>query len=319
MCKHDGFFCVRASRLLRKAASVSLRSQLRYAPFMISRRSQQADHLPLADGHTVPVYRWVPNRPNASNFGDELGPMIVRALLARHGKHHLQVIDAPSVNRSKLLSVGSIIHNARKGDVIWGAGINGKAWPKHVTGKMGIVVTAVRGPLTRQALKACGVDAPEVFGDPGLLFPRLFADEIERAIRKRRSAGPTGGILYVPNLNDERLMSTDHLVLAADIRSVSPGLAPWDVAAEIAVADLVLASSLHGIVLAEALGIPVRPIASLFEPAFKYIDYFLGTGRPSPVFSTSIPQALQSTDLPAPVFDATALMNAFPHEMLDLA
>lgn len=286
---------------------------------MISRRSQLADHLPLADGHTVPVYRWVPNRPNASNFGDELGPLIVRALLERHGKQHLQVIDAPSVSRSKLLSVGSIIHNARKGDVIWGAGINGKAWPKHVTGKMDIVVTAVRGPLTREALKTCGIASPEIYDDPGLLFPRLFAGEIEQAIKKRRSTGPTGGILHVPNLNDERLMSTDHLALDTDIRSVSPGLSPWDVAAEIAVADLVLASSLHGIVLAEALGIAVRPIASLFEPAFKYIDYFLGTGRSSPVLSTSIPQALQSADLPAPAFDANALMDAFPHEMLDIA
>ncbi|CAM4359374.1 hypothetical protein BOTU111921_25365 [Bordetella tumbae] len=285
----------------------------------MTKPSQPVDHLPLADGHTVPVYRWVPNRPNASNFGDELGPMIVRALLAQHGKHHLQVIDAPAAGRSKLLSVGSIIHNARKGDVIWGAGINGKVWPIHVNGKIGIVATAVRGPLTREVLKTRGITCPEVYGDPGLLFPRLFAAELEQAIEKRRSAGPTGGIVYIPNLNDERLMSTGHLALTADIRSVSPGMTPWDVAAEIAVADLVLASSLHGIVLAEALGTPVRPIASLFEPAFKYMDYFLGTGRPSAAFSTSIPQALQSPDLPAPVFDADALMTAFPLAMLDLA
>ena len=80
---------------------------------MAPARSQQTDCLPLADGHTVPVFRWVPKRPYTSNFGDELGPMIVKALLARHGKQHLQVIDAPLTGRSKLLSVGSIIHNAR--------------------------------------------------------------------------------------------------------------------------------------------------------------------------------------------------------------
>lgn len=286
---------------------------------MTSTRSPQAAHLPLADGHTVPVYRWVPNRPNASNFGDDLGPMVVRALLERLGKHHLQVIDAPPRGRSKLLSVGSIIHNARKDDVVWGAGINGKLWPTHVTDNMGIVVTAVRGPLTREALKARGIACPEIYGDPGLLFPRLYAAEIEQAIEKRRSAGPTGGIVYIPNLNDERLISTDHLALTADIRIVSPGQAPCDVAAEIAVADLVLASSLHGVVLAEALGMPVRPIASLFEPAFKYLDYFLGTGRSSAVFSTSVPQALESPDLAEPVLDTRALMNAFPHDMLDIA
>ena len=245
--------------------------------------------------------------------------MIVRALLERHGKHHLQVIDAPPTGRSKLLSVGSVIHNARKGDVIWGAGINGKVWPTNVTDKMDIVVTAVRGPLTRQVLEMRGIACPEVYGDPGLLFPLLFAEEIRQAVETRRKAGPTGGVVFIPNLNDERLMSTDHLALTADVRSVSPGLTPWDVAAEIATADLVLASSLHGIVLAEALGIPVRPIASLFEPAFKYLDYFLGTGRPTAVFSTSVPQALQAPDLPAPVFDADALMAAFPRAMLDLA
>jgi pyruvyltransferase len=286
---------------------------------MTSQKPQNAAPLPLADGQTVPVYRWVPNRPNESNFGDDLGPMVVRALLERRGKRHLQVIDAPTAGRSKLLSVGSIIHNARQNDVIWGSGINGKVLPARVTGRMGIVVTAVRGPLTREILAAQGVACPEVYGDPGLLFPVLYAAEIAQAVDKRRSAGPPGGVIYIPNLNDERLISTAHLGLTSGIRIVSPGQAPCDVAAEIAVADLVLTTSLHGVVLAEALGVPVRLIASLFEPAFKYLDYFMGTGRSSAVFPTSVAQALRSPDLTAPNFDIDALMNAFPQDMLDIA
>lgn len=200
--------------------------------------------------------------------------------------------------------------------MVWGAGINGKVWPIHVSGNLNISVTAVRGPLTRETLIKRGIACPEVYGDPGLLFPGLFKAEIEQAIQKRRMEGDSGGVIYIPNLNDERLMSGDHLELTADVRRISPGKTPWEVAAEIAVADLVLASSLHGIVLADALGVPVRPIASLFEPAFKYVDYFLGTGRSSPVFATSFSQALKAPDLAVPVFDAQALLAAFPHEML---
>ncbi|WKK72505.1 hypothetical protein Q0F99_06055 [Rathayibacter oskolensis] len=42
---------------------------------------------------------------------------------------------------------------------------------------------------------------------------------------------------------------------------------------------MVVGSSLHAIVIGEALGIPVGLIASSAEPPFKYQDYFEGTGR----------------------------------------
>ena len=43
-----------------------------------------------------------------------------------------------------------------------------------------------------------------------------------------------------------------------------------------------VSSSLHGIVIAEAYGVPAVLVASSTEPVFKYEDYYAGTGRELP-------------------------------------
>jgi pyruvyltransferase len=60
-------------------------------------------------------------RPRINNFGDLLGPVIVRRLLELRG------IDPKRGRPTRLLSVGSVLRLAREGDTIWGTGANGKS------------------------------------------------------------------------------------------------------------------------------------------------------------------------------------------------
>ena len=75
-----------------------------------------------------------------------------------------------------------------------------------------------------------------------------------------------------------------------------------------------IASSLHGIVVAEAYRILVLLRITENEPLFKYRDYYLGTGRKNFSYAKSIGEALQMGGEPLPVFDLKKLFDSFPFD-----
>ncbi|WP_430592364.1 glycosyltransferase [Humidisolicoccus flavus] len=234
------------------------------------------------------------------NFGDELGPLVVRALLAARG------IEPETSNgpRRRLLSVGSIVHFAQNDDVIWGTGINGKVRRPKLP--FDLDIRAVRGPFTASALRSRGFEVPDIFGDPALLIPSLFPETRTWSLEKTRK------IAVVPNLNDlERYI--DHPDL------ISPLAPVWEVIRAIAQSERVIASSLHGIVLAEALGVPVVPLESSAEVSFKYDDYMRGTGRNSFRFANTLDEAFKASPLPPLDWNPQPLLDAFPRDLWEPA
>ncbi len=201
---------------------------------------------------------------------------------------------------SRLLAVGSILHFARDGDTIWGSGINGKV-PESSHQCRALDVRAVRGPLTRDFLQRRGIAVPEIYGDPVLLLPRLFAG--------RFRASDQRPYVIVPNLHDLKALS-------GESNFVSP-LQSWNSCVErILEASFVISSSLHGLVVAEAFGIPARYLRiSETEHMLKYQDYALGTGRDSIEAAHSIAEALEMGGMPPPRFDEAALLQAFPIDL----
>jgi pyruvyltransferase len=99
---------------------------------------------------------------------------------------------------------------------------------------------------------------------------------------------------------------------------VSPRQELWAVVTRIAQSRLVVGSSLHGIIVAEALGIPARAIGSARENTFKYDDYFLGTGRdPVGMLADDVNDAVRRGGAPGPIFSAQDLLAAFPADCWD--
>ncbi len=201
----------------------------------------------------------------------------------------------------RLLAIGSILHFAQSGDVVWGSGVNGKVRADEY--QFGTLdVRAVRGPLTQAFLEERGIHVPAVFGDPALLLPHLFRGRFQR-----KSLRPH---VVVPNLHDLHSLS-----LPPD-QIVSP-LLPWNRCVEkILEADLVISSSLHGLIIAEAYGIPARLLrVSETENLFKYEDYIRGTGRTELVYARSIEEAMKMEGMPLPQWDAEPLLRAFPVDL----
>jgi pyruvyltransferase len=260
----------------------------------------------------VQVFNWNPRRsrlPHAltkrlpfgvgrriNNFGDLLGPILVTRILAMH-----QVDPRMAFSDRRLLTVGSVLHFARDHDVIWGTGVNGKKDQFDYTFRT-LDVRAVRGPRTRDFLVGRGIEVPPVFGDPVLLLPHLMPELKAWSHTKRHP------FTVVPNFND--FSAYDRMPALLDPRSPVGACLQ-----RIAHSEFVVGSSLHAIVVAESLGIPARLISSSTEDAFKYDDYYLGTGRPGVEAARTVEEAVRMGGASEPTFDATLLLDAFPLDL----
>jgi len=257
---------------------------------------------------TIPVLTW---RPKVGiNFGDQLSAVVVNRLLQQRLNNPDYAVDAvTSKYRSgrRLLAIGSILHNARPGDVVWGAGINGRSI-KEKTQFSKIDFRAVRGPLTRQLVTNFGGTCPEIYGDPALLIPGLFPELVEA-----RKSSQAKGAIFIPNLRDEqtRLIGA----VPEGIKIVTPNQDWKCIANEIIAAERVFASSLHGIILADAFGVPCVPVRSTGESPFKYIDYLLWMGSDADIPFLSLAKASDLEPLKSVTYDSKALEVAFPLEL----
>lgn len=243
----------------------------------------------------VRLIYWKPG-DGSVNFGDLLSKVVVSKILSDGGRS----LDDEVSNPRRLLAVGSILHFAQTNDVVWGSGVNGKI-PKDFYNFADLDVRSVRGPRTAEFLYQRGIKVPEIYGDPALLLPRMFAN--------RFVVNPSRRYVVVPNLHD--------LPLAKDWTNMISPLVGWNrCITQILEAELVIASSLHAVIVAEAYGIPARLVRITdTEGLFKYQDYYEGTGRKNFQFAKSVPEALEMGGMEPVIFDEAKLLSAFPLDL----
>lgn len=261
----------------------------------------------------VYVYSWKP--ANSINFGDEIGPMVVQAL-CRKFKLDYNIIPTVLSTHSKILAIGSILHEAKDNDVVWGVGVNSKhrsILPKNAN----IQFKSVRGPLTRFMMRDQGFDCPEVYGDPGLLFPMLYDEQIRARRGQLEKAAQAIGVpmpetIVIPNINDDRFLPYFTAPFKDKLMVIRPNLDPITVAAYISASKRVISSSLHGLVFADVYGKAITRMASQFEADFKYTDYYEGTDRVAPRAYRDLKSSLDG-ELVAPLaWNPEPLLRAFP-------
>ena len=251
-----------------------------------------------ADEDGLALYYW---RENFINFGDYISLQLVERIVGGT----VRVCEKkPSGCGQKLLAIGSIITFAKNNDVIWGSGINGKWLALKNYHFTKLDVRAVRGPLTRDFLKKhFGIDCPEIYGDPALLIPYFFPE-----FKKKEK--PAYDYIIIPHYSEQKLFPKDKYPQA-----VYP-TDPWDTIIEkIVDSKLVIASSLHGVIVAEAFGVPARMLrVTNNEPLFKYKDYYLGTNRPNFKVAYSLQEAVRMGGEKPMKCDLKKLYEAFPFE-----
>lgn len=203
---------------------------------------------------TVSVFWWI----QYSNFGDLLNPLLVRggAIAPTWAQLH----------EARLFALGSLVESIPDGfdGHVWGTGLIGD----HPRTLPDARIWAVRGESTRERL-----DLPPStpLGDPGLLAPELYP-----------KPAPSGHIALVPHWNQKDEPWVRDLV-DQGAKLVDPQRSPARVIADIASARAVVSSSLHGLIMADAYGIPAAWYAP--EPfhggTFKVRDYESALREPS--------------------------------------
>jgi pyruvyltransferase len=209
----------------------------------------------------------------AKNFGDTLTPHILEHFI----KQKIEL--AERADKGKLLATGSILHLMQDNDVVWGSGLNKK---RRITAKKGVKFLAVRGPITRWLIR--GAKIPQVYGDPGILLPLIYNPKIEKKYEV--------GIL--PHYVDKPFAKETYEMEIAEGKAKMIDIqADWKtVIEEVLSCKKIITSSLHGLICAEAYGIPViwvRYSDKITGGPLKFQDYFMGTGRPRQKYNTEIP------------------------------
>jgi pyruvyltransferase len=248
------------------------------------------------------IFFWQ-KRAGHYNFGDHLARVISCKMLEVGLGSGTLVID----EFFRLLSIGSILHFANDGDVIWGSGRNGKI-PDQAHRFDWLDVRAVRGPYTHHWL-AKQISLPEnlPYGDPGLLLPYLFDLSSPLFLPRDQEVGQS---ILVPNLND-----VAHLESPDAKNVVLPTRSWYEVIRRILSARTIVTTSLHGLILAEAMGKRVCLVRLTdVEPAFKYEDYSLGAGRELPEFLSQLQGAEHEARKPYLTWDFEPLVRAFPFD-----
>lgn len=234
----------------------------------------------------------------ADNLGDIISPVIVEYVAGLKG------IDLrKKVGKTKhLYAVGSVVTAGCQDCTVWGSGILNSKILYRLKGRK-FDVRSVRGPITRVILIEHGHSVPEVYGDPAILMPLIYNPDVEKKY----------AVSVITHMNEKTKIPegvNTISILTRDYR---------DFIEKIKASELIVSSSLHGIIFAEAYGVP----AILLKPnsdMLKYYDYYYGTGRNTFPIADSVEQAMK---IEKPNFvDFTEmrknLLNAFPTDLWDM-
>jgi pyruvyltransferase len=206
------------------------------------------------------------------------------------------------LSRTKKLSiVGSVIQILHNETIIWGSG----PLTDYLNIGKSFDVRAVRGPLTKKLLERKGIKCPDIYGDPAILLPLFY---------KPQNKTNTSYII-IPNHAQLSLYERKYKNV------VSPLTNDWkNFIDTICASELVVSSSLHGVILAESYGIPAIFLKEGFSDVFKYDDYYHSTMRFSYKKAKSVEDALRQggMELPANLdklrFD---LLKSFPVDIFE--
>lgn len=200
---------------------------------------------------------------DGSNWGDALNPVLIEYLSGRPARF------ASGRGTEKYLVVGSILSKADSHSEVWGAGFIRK---DETVLERPRVIHAVRGPLSHAQLFSQGIDSPRVFGDPALLLPQFFNPDIEGQY----------DVGIVPHYEDKKHPWVDRLRADPAVRVIDVEGNIFDFVKEIKSCDVILSSSLHGLICADAYGVPslwIELSDRVIGAGFKFRDYFASVDR----------------------------------------
>lgn len=237
-------FCIRISKL-------DLEAQLVY----ILRRNY------------ILIYAYIEKN---GNFGDDLNVWILKRITNKTIINSSRIFNYR--NEVVNLFIGSVIGYNMHGKVaIFGAG---SMHSNDVYSYKSAKVYSVRGPLTFRLLNNNGIYCPPIYADPALLLPLIH--KVEKIVKYR--------IGIIPHYIDKntKVMEVICSLQNDDILVIDIQASITKVIDMINSCDRIISSSLHGIIVADAYGIPSKWVKfsnNVVGEGFKFLDYFASVDR----------------------------------------
>ncbi|KEJ88483.1 polysaccharide pyruvyl transferase family protein [Sulfitobacter donghicola] len=201
------------------------------------------------------------------NFGDAINPLIVGYMAGRPVEHI-------GPRRADLFAIGSMLQVVKrtqkepreKGEklCVWGTGLLNPIFGHDFLDNVELAL--VRGPITAALLKR----EMKTYGDPGLLINEVLP--FMGARQDRIGIVPHYSLMDDPDLL--ALVASDPAFLLIDPRHDEK-----EVCLQIASCAHVFASSLHGLIIADAYGVSNTWIEPKGQSWLKYHDYAASVGR----------------------------------------
>ena len=224
-------------------------------------------------------------KKSKENYGDLLGKYLVekisnkKVIWSKPANFHIQDFFSPIY-----VTIGSILTHVNKKCIVWGSGIISKEYEIK-----NAVFLTVRGPQTRKHLINQGFDVPEIYGDPALLLPKFYNPKVEKeykfgVIPHYRDFKKVNefyknqdGVLLIDLMTNDVEKTTDLFLKC----------------------EKIVSSSLHGVIVAHAYGIPAiwqKFSDDVFGDDIKYQDYFESVNI-KPYSSVIIDKEMNESDL----------------------
>lgn len=216
-----------------------------------------------------------------NNYGDLLSPYIFKYFNIPYV--YKEIDDADT------LCIGSIIVHAKKDTLVLGSGLlKQKQKPNPLAN-----YKFVRGPLTRKRILELGGSCPEIYGDPALLLPLIW-----EPLKKEHEIGIVPHIYNYTEVK-EKYPSYKIIDLTKD---------PKIVTQEITSCKKIISSSLHGIIVSHAYGIPaawVKFETKLVGDDIKFKDYYASFNKDATLSTVEFPVFTEAN------FDISKLIDIF--------
>lgn len=193
------------------------------------------------------------------NIGDIIWPQIVEWVTGARPDYF--------TGEGKVLGCGSVAESVQDNDILCGCGL---IQEMELTPRKGVKALMVRGPMTQRAMPwADFTDC--IYADPCFLLPLMHPREKTHEFR-------VGIIPHYIEVEEAKQIfphqDWHYVSIMSDVETF---------VTELNRCDTILSSSLHGIAIAEAYGIPVMRMRSLSGKIiggdFKFEDYRFGISR----------------------------------------
>lgn len=245
---------------------------------------RNSPYLVFSKENKVNLNAWITVDSTHNNVGDYLSLIVVDEVCKLFGID----IDKTVRTTKHLYAIGSILLGYQDA-TIWGSGFGYDVTKKSFFRLNALLhrfyhdtdIRLVRGPETRRILKKKGIDCPELYGDPAVLMPLFY---------NNKEVGHTRKYCVIPHYSKlEKYKGIENVVgtFTKDYKRFID---------EILKSEMVISSSLHGIILAEAYGIPAIMLNDTpADDITKYKDWYYSTGRYKFPIAESIDEALGMT------------------------